>query len=692
MMTSLVSNVGQGGPENTEITQLDWFTEFCTQLDACRTLQPVFELAVKYIRHAFQVDRVTLHFSERGEELQLRYGLTADGSLITDETWSQLDGLGRLIQQAAQPVVISGAEPDDRLKLGKFLRQRGVVALVALPLLPETNTLVAGVLLLQYRTQRTFAPEERRWLHLYTSHLARAIEHVRLLEEFRQRDVDLHTVVDTVHMMISTLEVDELLKQASVRLAWVSGMEDCSISAYEVNPDRVRTLAHYNALGVSTSADIGQEYLLTKYPSLSTTLWGQQALMLRLSDPNINPEEADLMRAWGYEVVLILPLKVAGQPIGLIELYSRSAEAKISNMDMRRLQLLAEQVALALVNARLYQSECEQRALAEALRKISLTLSNSLKSSAILDVLLEQLANVVPYDSCCVMLVEGEHVRIAVERGYERWGYGHPLDFDLRLEEVHNLHDMAVSRRPMVISDVAAYPAWLEFGPEHIRSWVGAPLVVRDRLLGFLSLDKSERNFYTTEHANRLEMLAGHASIALWNALAFGEVEQASITDFLTGAYNHRHFQQQLRVEIDRAVQFRQPLSLVMVDLDHFKRVNDRYGHLTGDRVLRQLTTRLQAELRSVDFLARYGGEEFAILLPGTTPQSLKVIGSRLLKAVNSEVFAIDTLEIPLTISAGGSSYPTHASDVEGLIASADQALYRAKDTGRNRFCMAGEG
>jgi diguanylate cyclase (GGDEF)-like protein len=678
--------------EDCEAEQLRRFAGFCTQLDGSRTIQVIFENTVHAILQASQADSVTLYFSERGEALSLRFGQRADGTIIADENWLALNGLGRLVQESVKPVVISGFSPADRLKIGSFLTEQGVQALIALPILPETSTLVAGVLILRFQQPQNFSPADLQLWMLYASHVSRAITHVYLLDEFRQRDVDLHTVVDTVHMMISTLEMDELLRQVAVRLAWVSGMEDCAIAMYEADPDRVRILAHYNVLDVSKMDDVGQEYALSSHPRMAAVLWEQQPVFVRVDDSDIDPQQAAMMQQWGYAVLLMLPLKVAGQPIGFIELYSHSPDTTVSKMDMRRLQLLSEQVALALVNARLYQSECEQRSLADALQKISLALSSSLQAPAILDVLLNQLSNVVPYDTGCVMLVEGEQVRVAVQHGFENWGHPLPSDLTVRLEDVHNLHTMAANRRPMVISDVALYKDWVNLGAPHIRSWVGAPLIVRDRLLGFLSLEKAERNFYGPEHADRLGMLAGHAAIALWNALAFGEVEQASITDFLTGAYNHRHFQQQVRTEMDHAHQFHQPLSLLMVDLDHFKQVNDRYGHVCGDKVLNRVATLLRTELRAEDFLARYGGEEFAILLPGTSSRSLTAIGNRLLQVINSQPILIDSANINLTISIGGASYPEHAADVGQLIALADQSLYRAKNTGRNRFCMAGEG
>ena len=155
-----------------------------------------------------------------------------------------------------------------------------------------------------------------------------------------------------------------------------------------------------------------------------------------------------------------------------------------------------------------------------------------------------------------------------------------------------------------------------------------------DQLLGFLSMDKSERGYYSAEHANRLESLAGHAALALLNALTFGEVEQASITDFVTGIYNRRYFHEQLQLEIDRARRIGYPVSLLIFDIDHFKQVNDTYGHPIGDRVLQMVARRIKDELRAVDILARYGGEEFAVILPGTPASSLAGVGERLRQVI----------------------------------------------------------
>jgi diguanylate cyclase (GGDEF)-like protein len=259
---------------------------------------------------------------------------------------------------------------------------------------------------------------------------------------------------------------------------------------------------------------------------------------------------------------------------------------------------------------------------------------------------------------------------------------------------------MATTLRPHWVTDIPKDPNWVFTDvSRHFGSWVGAPLIAHGRLFGFLSLEKTQTGYYTAKHAARLEILAGHVAIALMNALTYGEMERASVTDFLTGAYNHRYFQQQLRRELDLADRIGYPVSLLMLDLDHFKTVNDTYGHLCGDRVLQVMASRLKLELRSTDHLARYGGEEYAVILPGTHLQAAREVGDRLRRAVTDHPFYIEgaldedgrthSYTIPLTVSIGAAAFPEHAQAPRELIAAADQALYRAKAAGRNCILMA---
>jgi len=164
------------------------------------------------------------------------------------------------------------------------------------------------------------------------------------------------------------------------------------------------------------------------------------------------------------------------------------------------------------------------------------------------------------------------------------------------------------------------------------------------------------------------------------------ELEQLSISDGLTGLYNHRHIQEVVHEEYERARRTGEPLSVVMLDFDHFKRVNDLYGHQVGDRVLQEMAEILRKTAREIDKLGRYGGEEFIAVLPETDAESATTFAERVRERVERHPFAVGRAEpLQLTISAGTATYPyPGVYNPRTLIQRADQALYAAKRAGRN--------
>ncbi len=165
------------------------------------------------------------------------------------------------------------------------------------------------------------------------------------------------------------------------------------------------------------------------------------------------------------------------------------------------------------------------------------------------------------------------------------------------------------------------------------------------------------------------------------------KLTQLAITDGLTGVYNHRYFRQQLRLEISRSKRFDLPFSLIIFDIDHFKRYNDQFGHLNGDKVLNRFARLLHCNIREVDCLARYGGEEFALILPGTTKKAALMVAEKLRLVIAHSTFpyARKLAEGRITASAGVASFPEDAGNDEELIQKTDTALYHAKNSGRNK-------
>lgn len=185
-----------------------------------------------------------------------------------------------------------------------------------------------------------------------------------------------------------------------------------------------------------------------------------------------------------------------------------------------------------------------------------------------------------------------------------------------------------------------------------------------------------------------IEVFRADLGLAINNALAHDRLERLAAIDPLTDAYNRRFGLGRLREEYSRAVRAESPLGLLLLDLDHFKVVNDTYGHLVGDRLLRAVAGTCRRVIREGDVLVRYGGEEFLVLLPGAGPEDVVQIGERIRRAVEETVVEDGDSRIRITVSLGGATYRDTAESPEDLVALADQALYVAKDGGRNRVTL----
>lgn len=218
-------------------------------------------------------------------------------------------------------------------------------------------------------------------------------------------------------------------------------------------------------------------------------------------------------------------------------------------------------------------------------------------------------------------------------------------------------------------------------------SLLSLPLSYKQDVFGVVNFGRAGKNAFSKNEIQFFSLVANQVALAIANARLYTKTRELSVRDELTGLYNRRHFLKVMQLEWKRAVRFRRDLSLLMIDVDHFKSYNDTFGHLHGDQVLRMMSAVLQRNLREVDTIARFGGEEFIALLPDTDRAGAQKVGEKLRRYVENEHFPMpqEGKLGSLTVSIGIAGYPADAMQQEDLIDHADIALYEAKDTGRNR-------
>ena len=219
-------------------------------------------------------------------------------------------------------------------------------------------------------------------------------------------------------------------------------------------------------------------------------------------------------------------------------------------------------------------------------------------------------------------------------------------------------------------------------------SWLGIPLIRHDEVFGLMALDSYRENIYTEEHRRLAGTVGVHIAVALENARLHDETYEMAMSDTLTGAGSRRRFQVEGRLLYETAQRDGSSVCALMLDIDHFKTVNDQFGHDVGDVILKRIAAACMDELRGSDLFARYGGEEFVIMLPGSDDRDGRNLGERITDTIRNLYHA--EIDRPVTISIGvACETPARGNTLDTLVHRADTALYEAKTNGRDRVVVA---
>ena len=326
------------------------------------------------------------------------------------------------------------------------------------------------------------------------------------------------------------------------------------------------------------------------------------------------------------------------------------------------------------------------------LRYTIMAISTSLEIKGIIDSAANNLPNLFPFSSFGVFWKEGPSLYLFQDESCPPSFTQEVIRNMVRVlkslgEELVDIEKIVprVEKRKYNLQPMVMAPR------AKLQSHLTLPLAVDGEVIGCISVNSDQPSAFDAQDLQFFSVIGCQMAATLQHLRRFSSVKSMATYDALTGLYNRRYFEERLKVETQRSFAYRIPLSLIMVDIDHFKKVNDTLGHPEGDMILRQIASLLTASVRKNDIVARYGGEEFILILPEAGIEASSMIAERIRLSVESALFDVGKAQSHVTVSLGISSFPVHQASSDGeLIKMADQALYEAKRKGRNRVCVFG--
>lgn len=320
----------------------------------------------------------------------------------------------------------------------------------------------------------------------------------------------------------------------------------------------------------------------------------------------------------------------------------------------------------------------------KAIFGIAMSIGSELELEKVCDLIVDKVFKVINCNGCAIILIDENGVRLQSEIG-----------FGNSIRQVEFTRDMPLikyilsTKNKLFIGNIEnSYFKYSIPRGEKTTSMICIPIIVKDDVKGIIYIDSKNTNAFSSKHEYFLNILAHEISIAIERALNYEKIKKLTVIDELTGVYNRRKFDVDLKDTLNEAIRYVKSLSLLMIDIDFFKRYNDIHGHQMGDMVLRKIGRIFLDNKRNTDRVYRYGGEEFSIICSETNKENSKVFAERLREVVNQSKFEGEEMIKPrgsLTISIGVSSFPFDATNMNELIKRADDSLYRAKAAGRNR-------
>ena len=622
-------------------------------------------------------EQETLSCIHRGEGTAFLKEIEQVGLLpFLQRTVGRLGGLVVFpdLHQAGAPAAFAH-EPDYR-RMANLARAESIRMLVGVSLRAKTGD--QGVLLLASPEARHFAPGELRLLLGLGGQIGLAVENYHLLQQSARRADELRVLNEIGRALSSALTVDELLERIHAEIRKVIDARNFYIALYDLTKG-----------DVSFELEVMNGQFLPKRRRQARN--GLTEYILRTRKPLLIREKFDqVMQELGVEPgrtarsYCAVPILLHGEAVGVMGIVNYDEINAFDQEHLEVLTILAAQAAVAIENARLFGQEQRRAQQLSLLNNVSRKAIATLNPEEMLTTIAEELRANLPYDHIGMGVLDYTTREVVVQAETSHGMSG--LNWRFKLGE--GLVGEAASTGTLVHMDSLAPAEAQRRKPvlPDAQSALALPIVYAEQVLGVLNVESRKPGAFREEDILLLRTLADVIASALHNAFVFQKAQEQAITDGLTGVKTHRFFMEALGAEWRRATRANRRFSLVLLDLDKFKPINDYFGHLEGDLVLQRVGNILEQNVRRSDVVARYGGDEFVVLMAETSADQAYQLGDKL-----RQWLANDPLlkEKKISASVGIATFPHHGATPQELIQIADASMYLAKHQGGNLVVSA---
>ena len=578
------------------------------------------------------------------------------------------------VLQSKKPMIIRDTHQDKRWY--RMPNTDYIRSWLGVPLIARDRVL--GLLNLDKVQPNYYTEEDAEFALIFANQAAVSIENAQLFSYERQRVNQLDTLRITVTELSSKLELSLLLHTILERAIEFLGATGGDLGLFDDETQEIVIL---------TSHNMGQDYKNTRMAvgegAMGLAVQTRTPIIIRNYTSWSNASHQ--YRDGPWHAVIAAPLLIGDRVVGAIGIVDKHKNRQFSSLDQTMLNHFAENAAIAVENAILFKNIQGANERQVILHRVSQEIvSASLDSEGIYNAIHYAASQIMPSEAFALTMLEEANQSIRAVYLVDRSGRV-PAQI---IPSTHGLSGRVIrTGKSIYIPDTQAEDKndTIHFGDtERVRSVLAVPMRLRGRVMGMLSAQSYQPNAYKEEDQHLLEMLASYAAIALENLRLFTEIQKLAITDTLTDIYNRRHLFELGQREFSRSRRLYRPLSLLMLDIDHFKEINDTLGHKAGDFALKKLAQIMKTYTREIDILGRFGGEEFVAVLVETTLEEAYHAAERLRSMIENN-FKHDSTIRHLTVSIGLSDLKPETTSFYHLMDEADAAMYVAKNSGRNQ-------